>query len=100
MKLINILDNLDILSEVVIWNFDEAEDTNWEEPTFEGCVMDVPYYLTKINADIYHIHSARLVETIITPFVKSKMCVTQHSTCDFFGSTSLKKFKHIYAILL
>lgn len=56
------------------------------------------YYLTKINADIYHIHSARLVETIITPFVKSKMCVTQHSTCDFFGSTSLKKFKHIYAI--
>lgn len=49
MKLINILDNLDILSEVVIWNFNEAEDTNWEEPTFEGCVMDVPYYLTKIN---------------------------------------------------
>ena len=36
MKLINILDNLDILSEVVIWNFNEAEDTNWEEPTFEG----------------------------------------------------------------
>lgn len=49
MKLINILDNLDILSEVVIWNFDEAEDTNWEEPTFEGCVMNVPYYLTKTN---------------------------------------------------
>lgn len=49
MKLINILDNLDILSEVVIWNFDEAEDTNWVEPTFEGCVMNVPYYLTKTN---------------------------------------------------
>lgn len=42
MKLKKLLKIMDMIDYVVIWDNDDDE-----EPAFEGCVMDVPWYLTE-----------------------------------------------------
>ena len=43
MKLSKILTMLDELALVVVWHEDDLDD----EPTYEGCAMNCPWYLAK-----------------------------------------------------
>lgn len=60
--------------------------------------LKINYYLWKLNADVYHFHSARLIEGVFIPMVRRKACLTQHSNCSLYGSSSLIKFKYVFAI--
>lgn len=61
-------------------------------------ICKLNYFLLKINPDVIHVHSAKLVDYIFIPWYKKRMCVTQHRMCNGPGNDRLKKFQNIFAI--
>ena len=61
-------------------------------------IIKANYFLIKIRPDIVHVHSAKLIDYIFLPWLRKKMCVTQHRMCNGIGADRLAKYTQIFAI--
>lgn len=61
-------------------------------------VIKANYFLLKTRPDIVHVHSAKLIDYIFLPWLRKKMCVTQHRMCNGVGFDRLPKYAQIFAI--